>query len=107
MIKLNNGSMIETIESDGVRSLYKENPSKFCEDYLGIEIDSWMANFINRCYNEKYHMINYHNRNGKTMTVTMLKILNGDKLDDRELHWIKKFTSEEVYNKILDNNKSE
>ena len=49
MIKLNNGSTIETIESDGVRSLYKENPSKFCEDYLGIEIDSWMANFINRC----------------------------------------------------------
>ena len=104
MIKLKNGSMIETIESDGVRSLYEENPSKFCEDYLGIEIDSWMANFINRCYNEKYHMINYHNRNGKTMTVTMLKILNGDKLDDSELGWIEKFTSEEVYNKILDNN---
>ena len=104
MIKLKNGSIIETIESDGVRSLYKENPSKFCEDYLCIEIDSWMANFINRCYKEKYNMINYHNRNGKTMTVTMLKILNGDKLDDRELHWIKKFTKEEVYNKILDNN---
>ena len=80
------------------------NPSKFLEDYLDIKLDSWMAKYINRCYIEKYHMINYPHRYGKTMTVTMLKILNGDKLDDSELGWIKKFTKEEVYNKILDNN---
>ena len=80
------------------------NPSKFLEDYLDIKLDSWMAKFIDRCYIEKYHMINYPHRNGRTMTVIMLKILNKEKLNDMELKWCKKFLSEEVYQDLLDNN---
>lgn len=87
-----------------MNDLYKENPSKFCEDYLDIKIDNWMASYINRCYKEKYNFIKYPNRNGRTMTVIMLKILNSDKLNRDELYWVKKFTSKEVYNKVLDNN---
>jgi hypothetical protein len=106
MIKLTNGSTIETIESDGVRSKYKENPSKFCEDYLGIKLNKWQKLIINLTNKEEKLIVSYPLRNGKTMNTIMLKILKGYKLDDRELNWIKKFTSEEVYNKVLDNNQS-
>ena len=80
------------------------NPSDFCEAYLGIKLNKWQKLIIDTIKQNEKLIINYPNRNGRTMTVIMLKILNKEKLNDMELKWCKKILSKEVYQDLLDNN---
>jgi len=85
---------------------YKENPSKFCEDYLGIELHPFQKQLLDKVVKEDNPIIYYPYRSGRAMFGIMYKILYSMNLNESELFWIKKFTSKEVYNKVLDNNQS-
>lgn len=89
-----------------MNELYKENPSKFCEDYLGIELYRFQKQLLDKVVKENSPIVYYPYRSGRTMFSVMYKILYGTNLNKSELYWIKNFTSNDVYNKVLDNQQS-